>query len=120
MHNPGQYWAHINSLSMKTTLLCTFLALISISTSVFSQAYPNRPVRLVVPFPPGGSPDILGRILVQKLSEIWNQQAFIDNRGGAAGNIGLEVVAKSKPDGYTLAMGNSGTLAVNPSLYAQL
>jgi tripartite-type tricarboxylate transporter receptor subunit TctC len=58
--------------------------------------------------------------LVQKLSEIWNQQAFIDNRGGAAGNIGLEAVAKSKPDGYTLVMGNSGTLAVNPSLYAQL
>src|ERR1017187_3986666 len=100
--------------------LILLIACACTSTAAFAQAYPTRAVRLVVPFPPGGSPDILGRILVQKLSETWGQQVFIDNRGGAAGNIGLEAVAKSKPDGYSLVMGNSGTLAVNPSLYSQL
>jgi len=82
--------------------------------------YPAKPVRLVVPFPAGGTTDILARAVAQRLSEAWGQQVIVDNRPGAGGNIGSDLVAKAKPDGYTLLMGTVGTHAINPSLYRNM
>jgi tripartite-type tricarboxylate transporter receptor subunit TctC len=83
-------------------------------------AYPTKPIRLVVPFVPGGSTDFIARILGQKLDEALGQQVVIENRAGAAGNIGVEYVAKSAPDGYTLIFGHVGTFGFGPSLYQKL
>jgi tripartite-type tricarboxylate transporter receptor subunit TctC len=85
-----------------------------------AQGYPTRSIRIVVPFPPGGSTDILARALGQKLTEAWSQQIVVDNRPGAGGSIGAEAAAKAPADGYTLLMAHIGTLAVNPSLYPRL
>ncbi|MET0203319.1 MAG: tripartite tricarboxylate transporter substrate binding protein [Casimicrobiaceae bacterium] len=82
--------------------------------------YPTKPVRVVVPFPAGGTTDLLARAASQKLSETWVQQALVDNRPGAGGNIGAELVAKAAPDGYTLLMGTVGTHAINASLYPKM
>jgi len=82
--------------------------------------YPNRPVRLVVPFPPGGGTDILARPLAQRLSERWGQPVVIENRAGAGGNIGTDNVARSPADGYSLVLGTVGTHAINQSLYEHL
>jgi len=95
-------------------LLALFAAIAS------AQTYPAKPIRLVVPFPPGGATDILARDVAQKLTEAWGQQVIVDNRPGAGGNIGSELVAKSAPDGYTLEMGTVGTHAINASLYAKM
>ncbi len=83
-----------------------------------AQAFPSKPVKLIVPFPPGGGTDILARPIAQKLSEKWGQPVLIDNRGGAGGNIGTRAAAEAPPDGYTLILGVQGTHAVNQSLYA--
>jgi tripartite-type tricarboxylate transporter receptor subunit TctC len=85
-----------------------------------AQAYPAKPIRIVVPFPPGGATDILARAAGQKLTETLGQPVIIDNRPGAGGNIGSELVAKSPNDGYTLLMGTVGTHAINASLYAKM
>ena len=82
-----------------------------------SESYPSRPVRMVVPFAPGGASDFVGRILQGKLSVELGQQVVIDNRAGAAGNIGVEVAARASPDGYTVLLGNIGTMSINPGLY---
>ena len=87
---------------------------------VNAQTFPTRPVRIVVPFPPGGTSDILARSIGQKLSEEWGQPVLTDNRPGAAGNIASENVARSKPDGYTLYINTVGTHAINPAIYAKL
>jgi tripartite-type tricarboxylate transporter receptor subunit TctC len=83
-------------------------------------AYPSKPVKLVIPFPPGGPLDIVGRAIAQKLTEAWGQSVVVDNRPGAGGNIGADLVAKSAPDGYTILMGALSTHAVNPSLYSKM
>ena len=83
-------------------------------------SYPSKPVRMVVPFPPGGPADLLGRVLGQKLSEAFGQAVVVENRAGAAGNLGVDLVAKSAPDGYTLAMVPAGNITVNPSLFPRL
>jgi tripartite-type tricarboxylate transporter receptor subunit TctC len=85
-----------------------------------TAAFPSRPVTMVVPFPPGGGTDTGARIVAQKLSAKWGQQVVVENKGGAAGSIGADLVAKARPDGYTILMGNIGTQAINPSLYKKL
>ena len=85
-----------------------------------ASGYPSRPIRLIVPFPPGGSTDILARALGEKLAQGLGQPVVIDNRPGAAGSIGAEAAARAAPDGHTLMMGHLGTLAVNPAIYKSL
>ena len=85
-----------------------------------AQAYPSKVVRIVVPFGPGSTTDILGRTIAQKLSEAWKQQFIVDNRAGHGGNIGSDVVAKAVPDGYTLLVSAASTLAINASLYRNM
>ena len=89
------------------------------STQAVAQGYPNKPVHVIISFTPGSSTDIVGRIVLQKLSEIWGQPAVPENRAGAGGSIGSAVVAKAAPDGYTLLI-NSNAHAVNPAIYAKL
>jgi tripartite-type tricarboxylate transporter receptor subunit TctC len=104
----------------RTCFIAAFAALLALfHAAAAAQAYPAKPVRVVVPWPPGGSNDIVGRIIAQKLSEATGQQFVIDNRGGAAGTIGSDVVAKSPPDGYTI-MVHSATHVANPHLYGKL
>jgi tripartite-type tricarboxylate transporter receptor subunit TctC len=85
-----------------------------------ATTYPSKPIRLVVPFTPGGSTDILARAIGQELTKAWGQAVIVDNVPGAGGSVGADKVAKATPDGYTLLMGHIGTLAVNPSLYPAL
>ena len=98
-----------------------FIAVALCALSITSAwAWPDKPVTIVVPFPPGGGTDTGARIVGQKLSVKWGQPVTIDNKGGAAGQVGADFVAKAKPDGYTLLMGNVGTQAINPALYKKL
>jgi tripartite-type tricarboxylate transporter receptor subunit TctC len=85
-----------------------------------AQQYPSKPIRIIVPFPAGGIADLFGRVIGQKFTEAWGQPAVVDNRPGAGGNIGADIVAKSAPDGYTLVTGSIGTHAVNVSLFSKL
>jgi tripartite-type tricarboxylate transporter receptor subunit TctC len=106
---------------MRTALACWLLGLF-VAMAAGAQgpaAYPSRSVTVVVPFPPGGGTDTGARIVAQKLSQKWGQPVIIENKGGAAGMLGSEQASKAKPDGYTLLMGNVGTLAINPSLYGK-
>ncbi len=95
------------------------LTAVAFSAVLHAQAFPNKPLRLVVPFPPGGGTDILGRILANKLSETLGQPVIVDNRPGGGGIIGSEIVAKSSPDGHTLLL-SSASHAINPSVYRKL
>lgn len=98
------------------TLSCAFAA-----APVAAQGgYPAKPIRWIVPWPPGGGADVLSRMLSPKVSEALKQQIIIDNRGGAAGNIGADMAAKSPPDGYTIVFAYSGTHAINPSIYSRM
>jgi tripartite-type tricarboxylate transporter receptor subunit TctC len=85
-----------------------------------ARSYPNRPVRLIAPFVPGGPTDIVARLVAQKMGENLKQTFVVDNRGGAGGSVGMEIAAGSAPDGYTLVLGSSGNLAVNPALNPKL
>jgi len=91
-----------------------------ITTSGFAQSYPNKPIKLIVPFPPGGPTDIVARPLAQMLGESMKQSVIVENKGGAGGSVAADFVAKSPPDGYTIMVGTVGTHAINGSLYRQL
>jgi tripartite-type tricarboxylate transporter receptor subunit TctC len=107
----------------------TFMAAVA-ATSVFAslayapvasaQAYPNKPVRLVVPFVAGGATDIVARLVAQKLSGVWGQSVVVENRGGAGGNIGADAVAKSPGDGYNILVTSGSIITVNPHMYAKM
>lgn len=92
------------------------IAVLAYPAAVQAQAYPTKPIRFLVPFAPGGGNDVVARLIGGKLSEAWNQQVVVDNRGGAGGNIAAEIVAHSAPDGYTIFLFNSAN-AIAPSLY---
>ena len=103
---------------------CTFLGVVTVALAVCAGAacaqkadWPSRPIRLIVPFPPGGGTDLVGRSVGGKLSEAIGQKVVIDNRGGAGGNIGADLAAHAEPDGFTLFIGNIGCIAINPTLY---
>lgn len=103
------------------SIFATVLTLsLSVAQAQTATTYPNKPIRLVVPFTPGGSTDILARAIGQELTKAWGQSVIVDNVPGAGGSIGAEKVAKASNDGYTLLMGHIGTLAVNPNLYPKL
>jgi len=97
-----------------------FLLLLLLPATVLAQGYPAKPIRLIVPFPVGGIADIYSRIVAGKLVEAWGQPVLIDNRTGAGGNIGADLVAKAAPDGYTIGIGSIGTHAVNPTLFSRM
>jgi tripartite-type tricarboxylate transporter receptor subunit TctC len=103
-------------VASSTITLCLVLA----ATSAQSQTWPSKPIRFIVPFPPGGGTDVLTRTIAPKLGDGLGQQVVVDNRSGAGGMIGVELAAKSPPDGYTLAIATVGQISINPSLYAKM
>src|SRR5688572_5366913 len=103
---------------MKRIRIAAALVAALLAGSAAAQSYPTKPVRLMVPFPPGGSTDIIARIVAQKLSAQLGQNVVVENRGGAGGTIGTAVVAKAAPDGYLLTVGTTSTHVVAPSVYA--
>jgi tripartite-type tricarboxylate transporter receptor subunit TctC len=106
---------------LMSACLCLAGGIPALSATAQSQtAWPSRTVTIVVPFAPGGGTDIGTRIVAQRLSQLWGQSVVVDNKGGAGGNVGLEVVSRAKPDGYTLLTGNVGTQSINPTLYRKL
>ncbi len=92
----------------------------SLCACACAQVFPNRPLRIIVAFPPGGGTDIVARLVGQRLAELWGQQVLVENRAGASGVIGTEMAARAAPDGYTLFMGTLGNLAVNQHLYPKM
>lgn len=104
-------------MSNPKTALCAAAALALTATLAHAQDYPNRPITLVIPFAPGGSTSVVGRGVADKIGDILGQKIVVDNRPGAGGTVGTMAVAKSEPDGYTLLLGYTGTLAIGPSLY---
>jgi len=101
--------------------LCLALCATAFSLGALAQSsFPNKTIRIIVPFPPGGGNDVIARVIAQKLGEKYNQQVVVDNRAGANGIVGLQALMQSAPDGYTVAVAAAGPMAVNPSLYDKL
>lgn len=105
---------------MKTMLRVVAITSAFLAGAAFAQTYPSKPIRLVVPFAPGGATDIVGRILAPKLGERLGQQVVVDNRSGAAGNIAVEIVASAQPDGHTILVGNISTNSINHLLFKKM
>lgn len=112
----------MKSLLSKPLVVAALAAasLLSLTGTALAQAWPSKPVRIVVPFAAGGTTDVVARIVGQKLGELWGQSVVIENRGGAGGNIGADAVAKSAPDGYTILMASGSIFTVNPTLYKKM
>jgi tripartite-type tricarboxylate transporter receptor subunit TctC len=96
------------------------LLILLLSPALALAQYPTKPVRMIIPFAPGGASDFVGRIMQPKMSELLGQQIVVENKPGAAGNIGAETAAKSTPDGYTIFLGNVGSVAINPGVFPKL
>ena len=110
-------------MALLTRLACSIVAALACAVACAQDAgktYPNRPIRIIVTYPPGGPADIIARSVGQKLTEAWGQPVVIDNRAGAGGLIGTDLVAKSAPDGYTLVVSNFGPFAISPFVYSKL
>lgn len=110
-------------MSRSSRLMCfafCIMFLWGLTSNVFAQEYPTKPIRFVVPYPPGGSSDIMARIIGQKFTESWGQPVVVDNRAGASAIIGTDLVAKAPADGYTLLWAGSGPFSVNPSMFSKL
>jgi len=105
---------------MRRTGLIALAAGLLAAAGAAAQGYPNKAVRLIVPFPAGGATDIVSRVVAQKLGEVWGQQVIVDNRAGAGGNIGGELAAKSPPDGYTLFMTSGSIVTANQHIYRKM
>jgi tripartite-type tricarboxylate transporter receptor subunit TctC len=103
-----------------TSMMLAGLALAIVSVSTFAQSWPTRPIRLIVPFTPGGGVDLTGRVLAPKLSEALGQTVIVENRGGAGGLIGVDLGAKASPDGYTVVIGTIGNIAIAPHLQSKM
>ncbi|MBI3936523.1 MAG: tripartite tricarboxylate transporter substrate binding protein [Betaproteobacteria bacterium] len=108
------------NLALLTACLAVCAAAWAPGSAISAQAYPARPLRLVVPFAPGGGNDIVARAIALRLTEALGQPVVVDNRGGAGGIIGTDTVAKAQPDGYTIGMGSTSALAINPALFKKL
>src|SRR3954471_23562042 len=102
---------------MKLPTFLAIAALLSASAASTAQDFPTRPIRLILGFAPGGSTDLVARVVAQKMAESWGQQVVVDNRPGANGMIGADLVAKANPDGYSLLLSSIGPMAINASLY---
>jgi tripartite-type tricarboxylate transporter receptor subunit TctC len=113
MHTPRRFTLR------QLAALAAALLLVPAAQPAFAQAWPAKPVRIVVPFAPGGSTDVVARMLAQKLTVLWGQTVVVENRAGAGGNVGADVVVKSPADGYTLLMA-SGSITINPHLYKNM
>src|SRR2546423_8227613 len=96
------------------------LLILLLAPALALAQYPTKPVRMIIPFAPGGASDFVGRIMQPKMTELLGQQIVVENKPGAAGNIGAETAAKSAPDGYTIFLGNVGSVAINPGVYPKL
>lgn len=105
---------------MPYRILCAAVLAFATAAPALAQNYPARPVRFIVPFAPGGNTDVQGRLIAMKLSEKWGQQVVVDNRAGAGGTLGVEMLAKAPADGYTMALASFGNILVGPSLFPKL
>lgn len=110
----------MNAKRQFTKVMLAVLVGFSFSSAIAQEVYPNKPIRLIVPFPPGGSTDIFARMLGDKLTQSWKQPIIVENKPGASGQIAIDSLLKAPSDGYTVFMGHIGTLSVNPSLFETL
>src|SRR5258706_6274995 len=116
---PSRFWRRMNAIHWHTILKLALAAAI-LSTSAAAAEYPLRPIRFIVPFAAGSGPDVTARLLATDMSQQMGQQVVIDNRAGAAGSIGTEIIVRAPPDGYTIGYGSISTLAINRSMLARL
>jgi tripartite-type tricarboxylate transporter receptor subunit TctC len=107
-------------IKFKFLLPLLFLAASYGTVALAQSPYPDKPVKIIVPFPPGGATDVVGRALAVRLSQLWKQQVIVENKPGAGGNIGADLVAKAPPDGYTLLLASPAEITINPYLYPQM
>ena len=110
----------MSRISRIVRIACCVVFLCCMTSMVFAQEYPTKPIRFVVPYPPGGSSDIMARIIGQKFTESWGQPVIVDNRAGASAIIGTDIVAKAPADGYTILWAGSGPFSINSSLFEKL